>query len=192
MDPKREPKRRNPAETRARILAAAFDLFASKGYARTGIREIALLANVASSLVVRYFGAKSALFEEALISAIYTRGFFIHEKKDFGEAMARLVVQDEDARLPAAMILAIADQESLAIARKVTKRIALQSLKEWLDEPEAEARALNMLVLLNGFTIQTRHLMTGEIPPQSIRWLARSLQAIVDEGSEAKSVYCRS
>ena len=184
MDARIEPKRRNPAETRSRILSAAFDLFATQGYARTGIREIAGKANVASSLVVRYFGTKSALFEEALTNAIFTHGFFIRTKKDFGEEMARLVANDEDTRLTAAMVLAIADRESKAIAQKVTQRIVIEKLVEWLGPPAARARALNMLVLLNGFTIQTRHLLAGQIPQESIRWLARSLQAIVDEGEE--------
>lgn len=183
MDAKPEPKRRNPAATRSRILAAAFDLFASRGYARTGMREIAERAGVASSLVVRYFGTKAALFEEALVNAIYTRGFFVRDKAKFGAEMAKLVVNDDDARLPAMVVLAIADPESKHIAQEITRKVIIENLAEWLGPPNARIRALNMLTLLNGFTIQTRHLMTGQVPAESVRWLARSLQAIVDEES---------
>lgn len=183
MEGKPEPKRRNPVETRARILAASFELFASRGYARTGMREIADKAGIATSLVVRYFGSKSALFEEALINAIYTRGYFIRDKRDFGKKMARLMVDDGDPRIPAMVMLAIADPESRAIAQNVTRRIIIESLAEWLGPPNAHARALHLLTLLNGFTIQTRHLMSEPISPESIAWLARSLQDIVDEGT---------
>lgn len=183
MDAKPEPKRRNPEKTRARILAAAFDLFASRGYARTGMREIAERAEVATSLIVRHFGTKAALFEQALINAIYTSGFFIRDKHDFGEKMARLLANNADARIPAMVVLAIADPESRDIAQKVTREVIIKSLAEWLGPPNAQIRALHMLTLLNGFAIQTRHLMADPLTPDTLRWLARSLQAIVDEGA---------
>jgi len=182
MTEKAAPKKRNPVRTRARILAAAYDLFAAQGYAKTGMREIAKHADVASSLVVRYFGTKEALFEEGLINAIYTQGFFVRDKAEFGKRMAQMVVQDEDARLPAAMVLAIADPKSKIIAQKVTRSIVLRSMEKFLGPPNAEARALNMLILLNGFVIQTRHLSLKPVPDETVEWLARALQNIVDEG----------
>ncbi len=181
MDATPEPRRRNPVRTKARILATAFDLFASRGYARTGMREIAEGADVATSLVVRYFGTKAALFEAALINALYTRGFFIRDKNGFGAKMAELVVNAEDAQIPAMVMLAIADVESREIAQRVTRGVILGTLAEWLGPPDAAARALHMLILLNGFTLQTRHLMADEVQPATIRWLAHALQAIVDE-----------
>jgi len=180
-----EPKRRNPARTKARILARAFDLFASRGYARTGMRDIAEAAEVATSLVVRYFGTKAALFEHALVEAIRTRGFFVRDKQGFGQKMAELVVKAPDAEIPAMVMLAIADVESREIAQAVTRDLIIRSLAEWLGPPNATARALHMLILLNGFTLQTRHLMTGPVLPETVGWLARALQAIVDEENAA-------
>ena len=80
------------------------------------------------------------------------------------------------------MVLAIADPESRDIARKVTEQVVLKSLADWLGPPDAQTRALHMLTLMNGFTIQTRHLRSGDIPPETVRWFAQSLQAIVDQG----------
>lgn len=148
------------------------------------MREVASQAGVAPSLVLRYFASKSGLFEEALVNAIYSRGFFIRDRRDFGAKMAEFVAYGEDARIPAMMILAIADPESKEIAQRITRDVVIESLAEWLGPPDAHARALHMLTLLNGFTIQTRHLMAGEVPPASMHWLARSLQAIVDEGAQ--------
>lgn len=150
------------------------------------MREVAAQADVATSLVVRYFGTKSDLFEEALVNAIYSKGFFIRDKRDFGARMAEFVAHGQDARIPAMMMLAIADPESKEIAQRITREVVIEALAEWLGPPDAHSRALQMLTLLNGFTIQTRHLMTGEVPPASVRWLARSLQAIVDEKPEGQ------
>jgi AcrR family transcriptional regulator len=51
--------------TQARILRAARELFAERGYDQTTIRAIAAAADTDPALVMRYFGAKAALFAEA-------------------------------------------------------------------------------------------------------------------------------
>ena len=184
MDTPVEPRRRDAAKTRARILAAAYDTFSQHGYAKAGIREIAANANVASSLLIRYFGTKAALFEEALVHAIYAGSMFWRDKKKFGVKMARMIVEDDDARLTAMLVLAIADPESKEVAIKVTKRHIIEPLAEWLGPPEALSRAHNMFSVMTGFTIQMRHLTRDEISPHSIKWLAEALQVIVDEPQE--------
>ncbi|MFT3967311.1 MAG: TetR family transcriptional regulator [Sphingobium sp.] len=175
-----EPRRRNAASTRARILAAAFDAFAEQGYARTGIREIAKGAGVASSLLVRYFGTKAALFEEALTHGIYTNSLFTRDRLHFGERMAEMMVGEEDVKLTSMMVLAIADPESKAIARKVSRRHVIDPLAEWLGPPHAEARAQQMVTIFTGFALQMRHLADTPVAPESVRWLAHALQEIVD------------
>ncbi len=180
MNESAEPKRRNAAKTRARILAAALEAFAEHGYARTGIREIARRGDVASSLLVRYFGTKSALFEEALTHAIYTNSVFTQNRGQFGEHMARMIANEGDIQLTRMMVLAIADPESLAIAQKISRRHVTEPLAEWLGPPHAHARALQMLTLFTGFSIQVHQLADGETPAASVKWLARALQDIVD------------
>jgi AcrR family transcriptional regulator len=51
--------------TKARILAAARQLFAERGYDRTTIRAIAAAAGVDAGLVIHYYGAKDELFQQA-------------------------------------------------------------------------------------------------------------------------------
>ncbi len=182
MDDSIEPKQRNAAKTRSRILAAALEAFAEHGYARSGIRDIAKRADVASSLLVRYFGAKSTLFEEALTHAIYTNSVFTQNRKQFGEHMARIIASDGDVQLTKMMVLAIADPESKAIAKKVARRHVIEPLAEWLGPPHAHARALQMLTLFTGFSIQMHQLADEPISAESINWLARGLQDIVDAG----------
>lgn len=60
------PPNADPEATKARILDAATQLFASQGRAGTGLREIAAEAGVSQSLVSHYFGGKDRLYRAVL------------------------------------------------------------------------------------------------------------------------------
>ena len=63
-----EPRKRRPTgEPRRLILAAARELFSSRGYSDTATRELADRAGVSETLIFRYFGSKAVLFREALV-----------------------------------------------------------------------------------------------------------------------------
>jgi len=176
-----EPKRRNLEQTKERILAAAADVFTRSGYANTSLREIATQAAVAPSLVSRYFGAKTELFEAALIHVLRANSVFTWRKDGFGEAMAQLIPERSNTNITVMLVLALADPEAKEVAQRVTREHMIQPLVEWLGPPHAMERAMNLFSLMTGFTIQMRGLHEGEIPEASLRWLAESLQAIVDE-----------
>lgn len=182
MDNDATPRtQRNFAKTRERLLLTAYEAFSQRGYARTGIREIAAEAGVATSLIGKYFGSKAALFEEALIHAIYRHSLFSRDKKSFGEIMAKLMVSDGDGNLATAMALALADPESKAVAQKVLRRHVIEPMAEWLGPPDALARAQHMNAVMVGFSVQMREFaLSKRISPQSVKWLAQSLQDIVD------------
>ena len=57
-----------PARGQARdlLLAAAQELFAERGYARTTTRDLAEAAGVDATLIARYFGSKAGLYLAAL------------------------------------------------------------------------------------------------------------------------------
>ncbi|MER6144877.1 TetR family transcriptional regulator [Streptomyces sparsogenes] len=61
--PSRAERRRN---TERRILAAARELFAERGFERTTIRAVASAAEVDPALVMQYFGSKQQLFSRAV------------------------------------------------------------------------------------------------------------------------------
>jgi AcrR family transcriptional regulator len=54
------------ARSKDAIRVAAGDLFASRGYANTPVRDIAARAAVDPALVIRYFGSKEQLFIETM------------------------------------------------------------------------------------------------------------------------------
>lgn len=177
---KSEPRRRNLEQTRGRILAAAADVFTRSGYAKAGLREIAVQAGVAPSLVSRYFGSKAALFEEALIAVLRANSVFTWRKAGFGEAMARLIPERSNTAITAMLVLALADPEAKEIARRVSREHMIQPLVDWLGPPNALERAMDLFALMTGFVIQMDGLYPAPVPEHSLRWLARSLQAIVD------------
>lgn len=57
-------------DTRAAIKAAGAELFASRGYRATGVREIAELADCNQALVSYHFGGKGGLYDEILADAV--------------------------------------------------------------------------------------------------------------------------
>jgi AcrR family transcriptional regulator len=83
-------KQRNPEQTRNRILTAALDLFAEKGYRATSIREIAAKADVNSALIQHYFNGKLGLLHE--ISKELLKGEF---KNVFGVLQTKVSGKDD-------------------------------------------------------------------------------------------------
>jgi AcrR family transcriptional regulator len=57
-------RRYDPAETRARVLEAAYFLFGTRGYASTGTADIAAQADVSEGSIFYHFGSKRALLVE--------------------------------------------------------------------------------------------------------------------------------
>jgi AcrR family transcriptional regulator len=57
-------RRYDPAETKARVLAAAHMLFSRQGFAHTGTADIAREADVSEGSIFYHFGSKKALLEE--------------------------------------------------------------------------------------------------------------------------------
>ncbi|MFF8959787.1 TetR/AcrR family transcriptional regulator [Streptomyces sp. NPDC014894] len=59
-------RRRDASATRRRLLEAARDLFAERGYDGTTVREIAERAEANQALLFRYFGSKKGLLTEVV------------------------------------------------------------------------------------------------------------------------------
>lgn len=68
--PETSAGRRSPEEVRQVILRAARELFASRGYAGTSIREIAEHAGVYEPMIYRRVGSKAELFEAAVLQPL--------------------------------------------------------------------------------------------------------------------------
>ena len=184
MDINLAPKRRNIEQTKARILSAAAAIFTQFGYAKSGMREIATEADVAPSLVSKYFGTKALLFENALLHVLQTDGVFIWDKDHFGKKMSKLMLERATTNVTSMLVLALADPEAKEVAIRVSRNHMLYPLAEWLGPPNAQERAKDLFSLLTGFAIQRQGLSSDMISDHSLRWLASSLQSIVDDNAD--------
>src|SRR3954464_3729891 len=90
------PRKRDAEATRAAILEAAKAPFASSGYDRAALRDIAAEAGADVSLIKRYFGGKEALFLEAL-RASFGAALVQWDRKTFGRDVATLMAGDPHA-----------------------------------------------------------------------------------------------
>ena len=103
MDQASQPKRRNAPLTKARILAAAQEAFSRSGYSQTGIRDIADMVGVSSTILLRYFGSKAGLFEAALLDLMHLDVMMPEDRSQFGRRVADLLVHPKLNISPHAM-----------------------------------------------------------------------------------------
>jgi AcrR family transcriptional regulator len=183
------PRKRDAAATRARILEAAQRAFSETGYSHTGIREIARAAGTSSTLVLRYFGSKTGLFEAALTAAMPVAAVLAQPCETLGRTLAEGLLDPANAIRPPLMIaMASGDPEAAAIAARVFEAQSIAPVAAWLGEPDGRARALEMAMLATGLVSYLRQL---PLPPASaaerghiVNWFARAVQAIVDRKPE--------
>lgn len=187
MEKARVIKRRNPEKTRARIIAAAQKTFAEQGYARTGLRDIAKLADVSSALPVTYFQTKAGLFEAALKEALDIQAITSGDKESFGLRLVQGVLdKNMPITVPAMIALSIGDDEASMIAARFAREQIIKPMSKWLGAPRGRARAYLILMISTGFVIYNRHILLSERPAEetnAARWLAATVQDLVD-GSE--------
>ena len=85
-----EKRPRDSAQTRARILGAARQEFASLGFSGARVDEIARVADCDKRLLYRYFKDKAGLFRAAMVATLScTREMVGELEGDLGESFAR-------------------------------------------------------------------------------------------------------
>lgn len=93
-----QPARLSKSETtKAAIRAAAAALFGDRGFARTGVREIAAAAGVDPALVNHHFGSKEALFLEALSPSEDSFKLMDGPVEDLGYRVVRALLENGGA-----------------------------------------------------------------------------------------------
>ncbi len=187
IEPKRSSRQRDAERTRSALLIAARTLFSTRGFANTGVRDVAELAGVNSSLVSRYFGSKQGLFRATLEEVIDISPMFRGDRRRFGVDMVAAFFEAEDAPGPLAMmILSAADPEAHATSVELLQAKALAPLARWLGPPDGEGRAARLNILWTGFLTSWKLLPIEALADARLastrRWLEAATQAIVDEG----------
>lgn len=181
---------RDAGKTRDAILRSAQKLFAEKGYATTGVREIAADAGVNSTLVRRYFGSKEGLLRVALQDLLRVDLIVEGDRAQFGARAAAVLSNAGAFSNPVAiMMLAMGDLSARQLCCDLVEENVIAPLAAWLGGPDAFDRAAQLNTLWTGF-ITTRRLMPlrqlgdAHVGPTEA-WVARVTQVIAD-GVEAR------
>lgn len=188
MEDARAPRRRNAQASKTRILAAAQTVFCELGYSQTGIRDIAAVAGVSSTLLLRYYGSKAALFEAALIDLLtVSEEIFGMDRARAGERLGELLTQRAaDFSLLDMIALSMGDADARTITARVIDTHAVAPLAQWIGAPDARARATQIIMVSTGFSTYARQLslspLASDEQARMATWLKQTLQAIIDAG----------
>ncbi|MEU9191110.1 TetR family transcriptional regulator [Streptomyces sp. NPDC048484] len=148
------PSRTDSADTpaaRDRILAAAREEFAERGFEKTSMRGIAKAADVDSALVHHYFGTKEQVFEASIEVAIgpllSAPGAIAEGPLDgVGERLARFFFGAWENPATRKALLAIVrsavnNEIAAGVFRRLISAQLLRRIAGQLDLPDAELRA---------------------------------------------------
>ena len=147
---RRTGRRPGSVDTRGRILAAAREAFADRGFEGATVREVATRAGVDAALVHHYFGSKQRLFVAAMefpvdVGLVFA-GLAVGPRDNLGERMVRTIVEIWDRPAVRPLILGIArsastDPTAAAMFRGVLVGGPLRAIARVLDTPDADLRA---------------------------------------------------
>lgn len=88
-----EPGRTTDSAVRQRLLQAAIDLFAQKGYAATTVREVVAAAGVTKPVLYYYFGSKEGLYLELMQSTAQSFLKILEEPPPAGATARQKIVR---------------------------------------------------------------------------------------------------
>ncbi|MDQ0933104.1 TetR/AcrR family transcriptional regulator [Streptomyces turgidiscabies] len=188
------PSRTDSADApaaRDRILAAAREEFAERGYEKTSVRGIAKAAGVDPALVHHYFGTKEQVFEasiEVAVGPLLNAPGSIAEGpvEGVGEQLARFFfgVWENPATRKALLAIvrsAMNNEAAAGVFRRLISAQLLRRIAAQLDLPDAELRAELAAAQLVGiamlrYVIKVEPLASAT-PDQIIKRVAPTIQA---------------
>jgi AcrR family transcriptional regulator len=185
----RTGRRPGASDTRERILVAAREAFAERGYAGATMRGIGTDAGVDAALVVHFFGNKAGLLETAIDwpfdPEVEMPKLLDGGRRQVGRNLARLFVttwDEEGSRNPILTLLDAATSEPQAaeIMRDILRDRLFTPLMERLDVAEPALRSQLAASQLIGLGM-ARYLLRLEplasaTQDELIAWVAPTLQ----------------
>ena len=181
-----EIKRSTPKSDRTRLAieTAARKLFARNGYERTTVREIARLAEIDASMVIRYFGSKDALFARVAMPDLRLPDLAGVERSAIGETLVRHFLEEWEGEqggggLPILLRSAASNEEAAASLREIFAAQVLPAIAKAGPSSSAARRGGLVATQLLGLAL-TRYVL--KLPPvvaMSVDAIARDVGATV-------------
>lgn len=178
--------KRSAAATRATILAAARERFATDGYERATIRAVAADAHIDPSMVMRYFGNKQQLFAAAAELNLQLPNLVRVPRRTVGRVLASHFMErwETDEGLKVLLRTALSNDEARGRMRFIfTTQLALAINVVVTDPTDATLRAglvatqvLGMAFCRYVLHLEPVALMTAN---EVVAWLGPTLQRYV-------------
>jgi AcrR family transcriptional regulator len=147
MTKEASPRRRDAAASRDRLLKAASELFADRGYDRTTARDIGERAGVDPTMIARYFGGKAQLYIAVLRSQEESDHFADLLEVDRLSAMLHRIGDRGPGPIFGAALRPYDDDDAQAAAmaeleRRVVGPLRERLIREGVTEPALRAELL--------------------------------------------------
>jgi AcrR family transcriptional regulator len=178
-----DPKPRRGDATRAAILSAARERFASDGYERATIRAIAADAGIDPALVMRYFGNKEGLFAAAAEIDMRLPDLAALPRKTFGLALVEHFLSrwEDDEILQGLLRAAATNAQAAEQLRSLFATQIAPHLTEASGDPKSGAQRAGLIASqLMGFAL-CRYII--QLPPvaamrraDAVKWLGPTIQ----------------
>ncbi|GCA97837.1 TetR/AcrR family transcriptional regulator [Mycolicibacterium sp. NCC-Tsukiji] len=153
---------RKGQRTRQRILLAARKVFAEAGYEKATIRGIAELSGVDKASVIKHFGSKQDLFDEAVQWTVpvdeLTTADPAQTAQNFLQGMLNAWAADPDGPMAVLLRTAMTSRDALELLRTQVTDQAVTSVAATIDGPDARLRAALLSAVLMGIASQ-RYLL---------------------------------
>jgi AcrR family transcriptional regulator len=148
---------RKGQRTRRRILEAAREVFAGVGYDRATIRAIAAVADADKSSVIKYFGTKEALFQEAVhwdIPVTDLNSVGVATTTELTRAMLTAWASDPNSPMAVLLRTSMTSEVAADLLRKHITHDAIDAMAPTIDAPDGRLRAALASAMLMGIASQ--------------------------------------
>lgn len=159
------PRAKNSEATKSSILLAAREHFANRGYEKATVRGIAADAGIDPALVIRYFGAKEALFAAAADFDLKLPDLSSMPRSKLGAALATHLLDrwEDDDNLKALLRAAVTNPAAAERCQQVFAHQLAESVRR-LDNDPATAATRAALVASQALGMAlTRYIL--RLPP---------------------------
>jgi len=180
-------RRRDAAATREALLGAARELFATRGFERTTVRDIAAAAGVNQALLFRYFGSK----EELLGAVLAGRGRALLEESSaerlLGDLLRQMFAEKPTPEGGNLLMLALSGSQPGTAAELLQREVSepyLRALASLTDAEDAELRAELVLAWTLGLAlsrvVRRRGALVDSDPADIRRLVLRAASTLLE------------
>jgi AcrR family transcriptional regulator len=179
------------ARSRDAIRTAAAELFASRGYANTPVRDIAARAQVDPALVIRHFGSKEQLFIETMRFSEDDVLNLDGPIESLGQRIVEYVFSADDRiRTTFLALVRASDTGDVAVAMRVLHEEGFVApLLRHLEGDTGQTRARLAAAMVGGLMyslwIAQDATLLAMTPEQIVGAYAPALQVLIDQEPSA-------